>query len=244
MFGSEVIMPDTVFPRPHLTPMPVRLRKLRVDHRGYPVPAFVQWCQTGRDTFEPATPGAPDAYPEFRVMNQEFWVRAVKQKLCWVCGEPLGVYKTFVIGPMCAVNRTSSEPPCHLDCAVWSAVNCPFLSRPHMVRREDERTDPLVGNVAGIMIARNPGVTLLWTTRVYTVFAASPGKLLLTIGEPTAVAWYAHGRTATRAEVIASIESGVPLLEATIEQEEVEDRPAAREELRRRMEAVTELLPA
>ena len=28
-----------------------------------------------------------------------------------------------------------SEPPCHADCAVWSATNCPFLANPRAVRR-------------------------------------------------------------------------------------------------------------
>ena len=61
----------------------------------------------------------------------------MREKRCWVCGDPLGVHLTFPIGPMCALNRTISEPPSHHECASWSARNCPFLSRPHMVRRED-----------------------------------------------------------------------------------------------------------
>jgi hypothetical protein len=243
----EPICPMSMTParRPELTPLPRRMGKLPVDARGYPVPAFVEWCKVGVTPFEWASPGAPDAYPEFRVMNRVFFVKAVRQHLCWVCGEPLGVFQTFVIGPMCAVNRTSSEPPSHLECAVWSAINCPFLSRPQMVRRVDDQTAALHDTVAGTMLTRNPGVTLLWTTRGYTVFDDGRGKPLLEIGEPTAVAWYSQGRPATRAEVIASIESGLPLLAAECDREPTaRQRTAGHEELRRRREAVTVWLPA
>jgi hypothetical protein len=35
---------------------------------------------------------------------------------------------SFVVGPMCGINRNSAEPPSHKECAQWSARNCPFLS--------------------------------------------------------------------------------------------------------------------
>src|SRR6185369_5061065 len=146
--------------RPELGPLPERLRN-RPICRGYPVPWFV---------------GKVNGEYEFRCMDPAKLVRAVKERRCWVCGQVIGDYAkgeshpeyTFVIGPMCGVNRISSEPPSHLECAIWSAQNCPFLSKPHMVRREDEfmATCPLP---AGVMIERNPGVSLLWTTRTYKV---------------------------------------------------------------------------
>jgi hypothetical protein len=120
--------------------MPHRMKFLPVD-RGYPVPWFVDWI---------------DGAPEFRAMNPNKWVAAVKKKLCWVCGSKLGKYMAFVSGPMCGINRTSSEPPCHLDCARWSAKNCPFLVRPRMVRREGDGMED--GKFAGgIGLTRNPG---------------------------------------------------------------------------------------
>lgn len=192
--------------RPELTMLPARMRDLPVDERGYPVPWFVAWH---------------DGKPEFRAMDGEKFVRAIRQKLCWVCGEKLGVNVCFVAGPMCGVNRTSSEPPSHLDCARWSARNCPFLSNPRMVRREDE----VVNNVkfsaegAGIAIARNPGVAMLWITRQFEVFDDGHGKPLIQMGEPDAVEWWACGRIATRAEVQASVDSGLPNLEAMARQE-------------------------
>lgn len=181
-------------------PLPARMQSLPIDERGYVIPWFVEWI---------------DGKPEFRAMSREKWVAAVKRKLCWVCGEPLGINVCFVAGPMCGINRTSSEPPSHLECAQWSARNCPFLSNPRMVRREDEEINnqKVRDNSAGFAITRNPGVAMLWITRQYEVFRTETGPLIQ-MGEPERVEWYACGRPATREEVLASIESGLPNLEA------------------------------
>lgn len=181
--------------RKELESLPLRMRDLPEDERGYPVPWFVAW---------------QDGQPEFRAMDGEKWIRAVRFKLCWVCGKALGIYKTFVAGPMCGINRTSSEPPSHLECAQWSARNCPFLNNPDQARRDLPNTlCP-----AGFMLERNPGVTLLWTTKTYSVFDDVHGRPLITFGEPESVEWIAEGRKATRAEILHSIDTGMPALVA------------------------------
>lgn len=217
--------------RPELSELPERMKTLKVDARGYPVPWFVVWH---------------DGEPEFRAMDLAKWRRAVVHKLCWVCGEKLGSYLAFVIGPMCGVSRTTSEPPCHGLCATWSARNCPFLSRPHMVRREDT-TGVLQPNDAGIAIARNPGVTLVWTTRGYEVFDDGKGGKLIHMGEPLAVEFFSEGRTATRAEIEYSVGTGLPYLEAACHQQaEDERKPVAGylAELHQQVSVFTEFYPA
>jgi hypothetical protein len=191
-------MPD--FPlRPELGVLPMRLRRLPVDRRGYPVPWFVQWI---------------DGQPEFRAMDPQKFAIAIREKRCWVCGDVLGAYLAFVIGPMCAVNRTSAEPPCHLECAQWSAEHCPFLSRPTMVRREDDLTAQAVPGDASLL--RNPGCAGVWVTKSGYRFYRAPGQsasgYLIEMGPPLRVEWYAEGRPATRTEVEASIASGMPFL--------------------------------
>jgi len=114
------------------------MRSLPLDERGYPVPWFVAWV---------------DGKPEFRASSREKFRDAVKKRLCWVCGEQLGVYMVFVAGCMCGINRTTSEPPCHLECGQWSAINCPFLSNPQMVRREDDE----INNQSPITSREFPG---------------------------------------------------------------------------------------
>lgn len=211
--------------RPELSPLPDHMKRLPIDKRGYPVPAFVETM--------------PDGSRDFRFMSRNHFQRCIKEKVCWVCGQNLGAYIAFAIGPMCAINRTTSEPACHRDCAEWSAQNCPFLSRPHMVRREDELTDESRKNVSGVMIDRNPGVSLIWITKSYRIFKDETGKPLIQVGDPEEVLWYAEGRPATRDEVLASIESGLPILLKMAEL----DGPDAVAELYDRRARIEKLLP-
>lgn len=196
--------------RPELSPLPRHMQTLPVDARGYPVPWFVEWI---------------NGVPEFRAMDPAKWRLALTQSRCWVCGGTLGRHRVFVIGPMCAVNRVTSEPPCHRECAEWSARNCPFLSRPQMVRREDETINNAMAETgsAGCALTRNPGVALLWITHrgAYRAFKAGGGGTgyLFELDAPDDVGWYCEGRPATRAEVLASIDSGLPLLRKPAEQE-------------------------
>ena len=212
---SETTKKETQCPhaavRPELGELPRRLRHLPIDGRGYPVPWFVDWI---------------NGEPEFRAMNPEKFKRAIEEQRCWVCGGRLGVYMTFVAGPMCLINRISAEPPSHHDCAEWSAQNCPFLTRPNMERREDDVINNEGHGAAAIL--RNPGCTALVTTKGYRVFqvAESSAGVLIKMGEFERVEWFAEGRPATRAEVEHSIETGLPLLREVCERELTPERIA------------------
>jgi hypothetical protein len=81
----------------NLPDLPLRIQKLSVE-RGYPVPWFV--AKIG------------DHY-DFRVVDAAKFKPAIEKQLCWVCGQKLGSMLAFTIGPMCAINRTISEPPSH-----------------------------------------------------------------------------------------------------------------------------------
>jgi hypothetical protein len=75
-------------------------------------------------------------------------------------------------------------------------------------------------SVGGIALKRNPGVSMLWTTKDYSVFDDQRGGRLLHMGEPETVEWYAEGRLATREQVMASIDGGFPALaEMALKQE-------------------------
>jgi hypothetical protein len=217
--------------RPDLPILPARMRKLPLDARGYPVPWFVEWI---------------DGVPDFRVMDSRKLIAVMKgERRCWTCGQPLGRNLAFVVGPMCAVNRISSEPPSHLECALFAVTACPFLSRPKAHRRE-ANTPAGAGPGAGTMIERNPGVSLVWVTRHYRLVDTGqkvPIHWLFEMGEPTRVFCYAEGRDATLDEIRASVESGLPLLEAACDQEHTaEDRVAARKDLARQVTVARQLL--
>jgi hypothetical protein len=202
--------------------MPATMARLPRDKHGRPIPWFV--------LIDPA--GVPD----FRVIRRDGIEDAHRFGLCWVCGQPRGRWAAFLIGPMCAVNRTSAEPPSHRDCAIYSARACPFMSTPTMARRERGLED---GQVAGIMITRNPGVGLVWITRDWKPFQA-PGGVLFELGEPAETLWYAHGRDASRAEIQHSIDTGLPILREAARL----DGPGGLAELDRRIADTLLLLPA
>jgi hypothetical protein len=198
--------------RPEMPELPERMRRLPVD-RGYPVPWFVAWLDG--DGEQPCEPG--HGRPDFRVIRPGGVAEAWTRKRCWICGGTLGSYRAFTLGSMCAVNRTSAEPPSHRECADFAARACPFLTRPHAKRRE---VDPEIERapMPGIPLMRNPGVALVWVTRHPRVRRVENG-VLFNVGPPTEVRWYCEGRPATRAECVESIESGLdPLRELAANQ--------------------------
>lgn len=203
--------------------LPDRMKRLPIDDAGFPVPYFVPYV---------------NGKPEFRGFDGEKLGICIRHKRCWLCGEPLGKFMVFVIGPMCAVNRTSAEPPSHRDCSQFAVRACPFLTQPKMRRNEKDIPDHL--GPAGIMLKRNPGVTLCWTTLNYRVFRDGRGSgVLFNIGDPISVEYFAEGRAATRDEIMASIDSGMPTLRGMAEQDGAE----AVAELQQMYDKALELLP-
>src|ERR1700758_1867839 len=132
--------------------MPARIRKLPISPQGYSVPWFVPWDKDGNPVPQAADPAKR--------------MKAVRVGLCWICGEPLGRFRCFIVGTMCCVNKISAEPPCHRDCAEYAVKACPFLRNPRMRRNpttpEEHKQPP-----AGAMIERNPKVSLIWVTHDY-----------------------------------------------------------------------------
>jgi hypothetical protein len=177
-------------------PIPERMRKLPISSKGFPIPKFVPYV---------------NGEPEFRGMDGRHLMECIKRKLCWLCGQPTGVHMTFVLGPMCAINRNNAEPPCHFRCAEYATKACPFLTQPRMRRNEKDTPwgdEPIS---AGIAIKRNPGVALLWTTRSYRIMKEGSG-VLFQLGDPEHIEAYCEGRKATLEEVMHSVNTGLPIL--------------------------------
>ena len=96
--------------RTDLPPRPPYVALLPLDERGYPVPWFASFM---------------DGKPELRFADGRKLVRAVQDSLCWVCGEQLGTFRAFILGPMCTVNCVSAEPPMHRACGLWRPSSLP-----------------------------------------------------------------------------------------------------------------------
>jgi hypothetical protein len=242
-------------------PMPGRIARRPLDPRGFPVPWFVIWLDA-QDQPCPAGTGRP----EFRVMDHNKLVLAVRDHRCWICGEKTGANVAFVIGPMCALNRISSEPPSHVDCAEYAAIACPFLALPKMRRREVGLPDDVVASkaeddaklpeimqvpgisgatVGGFAVTRNPGVALVWVVKATSWRRARDGRggLLFDVGDPLRVSWWCEGRPATRAEVLHSIDTGLPFLERAVASEAEHEQAAARVALQAAYDRARPLLP-
>lgn len=184
--------------RDGLPPLTPKMRNLPIDERGYPVPFFVAII---------------DNKPDHRVANQAAMKACIEQNRCWLCGGPLGRHRAFVIGPMCMITLTSSEPPSHLECAEYAVKACPFLSKPQAKRREAGMPEDLAAP-GGVFITRNPMAVAIWVSTTARPFKAQIGNpgVLFDLGEPEAVVFWKGGRLASRAEVESSIDSGLPEL--------------------------------
>jgi hypothetical protein len=195
--------------RSDLPPRPPRIARLPLTEKGYPALWFS---------------AVIDGKHDLRVADPVKKSMGLRGPLCWLCGEPVGRYGAFCIGPMCGINRITAEPASHRECCEYAVRACPFMTRPMAVRNErglDEAAWPRhIGTVepGGDMIKRNPGVTLLWVTREWRPWRVNNG-VLVKLGEPTSLSFWREARLATRAEVLASIESGFPLLREPAERQ-------------------------
>lgn len=179
---------------------PARIKRLPVDRRGYHVPKFVPWI---------------DGQPDFRCADEAYWQQAVRQHLCWICGEPLGRWFSFVAGPMCAINRVSSEPPSHRECAEYAARTCPFLTMPK-AKRPARPLPAGTKEPPGVFLEHNPTVCMVWTCSSYQLVKVANG-FLVQMGEPKDVGFFREGRTASRDEILEAVNIGFPHLEREAE---------------------------
>lgn len=97
-------------------PIPARVAALQRDARGLPIPYTVLIDSTGK--------------PDFRVIDPLKWQRAVRCRVCGICGEPLGSRVAFVGGPSSITNRLFTDLPMHRECATYALQVCPFLAAP------------------------------------------------------------------------------------------------------------------
>jgi hypothetical protein len=73
--------------------------------------------------------------------------------------------------------------------------------------------DEMAGTIPGYHLDRNPGCACVYITDRFSLFRPDDKGVLFQLGEPTECLWFAEGRAATRAEILASIDGGYPELE-------------------------------
>src|SRR5262244_3119154 len=97
--------------------------------------------------------------------------------------------------PICGVNRTSSEPPSHRDCAAFAVRACPFLTQREPEYRAKGLPDDMT-KAPGLGLQYNPSVVMLWITKTSRPWqvpeeaireaGAQPG-VLFAMGEPLVI---------------------------------------------------------
>jgi len=190
--------------REGLPPLPEKMMNLPLDPRGYPIPWFV---------------GEVDGVRDFRLADSRKRKLAQDNRLCWLCGGKLGRYMVFVIGPMCVVNRNTSEPGSHLECARYAAQACPHLSNPMAKSRTANLPTKNVSRLPEALDG-NPGCCAVYVTNESWPYIV-PGTRdwLIRLGEPERIEWYARGRPASRDEVEAALAARLPLLAKIAEEQ-------------------------
>lgn len=192
--------------------VPSRMATLPIDpKRGHPVPFFVAWFDAaGKEV------AAGEGVPDYKVINSKAMRTCFNNNRCWLCGQNLYRLRAHVIGPMCAINRTTSEPGSHIECASYAVRVCPFLSNPvaRMAATEVKlKTHPGLMPPAGFFLERNPGVACIWLSpRAKPMTVPGGNGVLFQLPSPVSVSWWCKGREATRAEIVSSINGGLPTL--------------------------------
>jgi hypothetical protein len=163
------------------------MRHLPRDAQGRPIPWFAWWDRKGS--------------PHVTIIDREKRWMSINLRLCQICGQPLGVHASFVLGPIQVETRTTTEGPAHPGCAGYALQVCPFLSNPSRERRDIK--------------SWNPGVFALWTTRNYEPAVKPDGKIAVIVGDPASVRWWAARRLATAHEIASAQRSARETLTQT-----------------------------
>lgn len=112
-------------------PIPDRMRDLRRDKRGYPIPANVLIDNEGN--------------PHFTINDHTIRRKHIKEQLCAICGKKLLRGRWSVGGPASSLTEDGVfyDSPLHYECARYALQVCPYLAMPKYAKRIDARTlDP------------------------------------------------------------------------------------------------------
>jgi hypothetical protein len=98
--------------------IPERMRHLKIDARGYPIPSMVLIDSAGR--------------PHFAINDEAKRQRMIREELCSICGTKLFRGRWFVGGALSAFHPHGAflDPPMHAECSRFALQVCPYLAAP------------------------------------------------------------------------------------------------------------------
>ena len=97
-------------------PIPPKMVGLEKDPRGFPIPFIVL-----RD---------PNGKTYFQVNDSVKVAQCINERLCAICGQPLGTDAWLAGGPLSAFHPQGAyiDTPTHHDCGNYAMRVCPFLA--------------------------------------------------------------------------------------------------------------------
>lgn len=153
---------------------PRRIAALPKDSRGYPIFFMVN---------------IKDGKPDFRDMDPAKGNRCIRERLCGICGAPLGKSVAFVGGPMSIRNRLFGDPPSHVECARYALQACPFLAMPSF---SYQQMDPSTPRLNPLVTTQKPDVFGLGITTKYRLVDIQ-GNIVVKAGLFSSVQYWRDG---------------------------------------------------
>lgn len=145
--------------------LPQFLSHLKV-YGGYPVPFTQMWI---------------DGKPDFRVIDAVRVEQCVREKLCAICGRPLGEFAYFIGGPRSKENHVFADPAMHERCADFASRTCPFVSgNKHGYSDSPVGGDDVVTvHIAEMVSSHRPAIMYILKTRTKKITAGIMGESLM-----------------------------------------------------------------
>ena len=172
---------------------------------GFYVPYFVTWFKDRRQVHESVV----GAEPHFPTIDKTREALCRRRRYCWICGRQMGTFMCFVMGPLSALQRISTEPPSHRECAVYAVQVCPF-----MVGGYDMPENPATNEgqqVIEQMSIKNEQLNVIWVCHGYTLRPVDPsrGLFVYQMDHATDILLYHRGKPATLAQAMERINAAV-----------------------------------
>jgi hypothetical protein len=124
--------------------IPIRMKHLKVDARGFPVPVGVLWDDDGK--------------PHFAVNDERWRLKFIRDDLCSICGGKLLRGRWFVGGAKSAYHPRGAyiDTPMHDECVHFALQVCPYLAVPSWSREVGLRKYQQSAGASGVLTVIDP----------------------------------------------------------------------------------------
>lgn len=172
-------------------PIPRRMRRLKRDRRGYPIPANVLIDANGR--------------AHFTVNDEMIRHRQLLEDRCPICDGLLTIERWFVGGSQSAFNPRGAyiDIPMHDECAHYALQVCPYLAAPSYTREIGARTLGENSGIAAITVDNTaipgrPAGEVFVAVQARATLVIDGGRYVKPAHPYRRVEFWQHGKKITR----------------------------------------------